>query len=102
MAAGTSIFRTRSFNNVEELVQNQTGYVNDGLGFGDSSVCWRSYLLDFTAVVGAVGDSVAGDVHGSGRPAHPQHAVGDHGELNTQWLGERDCGEGRGRGRKGK
>lgn len=53
---------------------------------------WEVNLLDITAVVGAVGDSVAGDVIGSRHPAHPQHAVGDHRKLNTHWRWERDCG----------
>lgn len=50
-------------------------------------------LLDVAAVVGAVGDSVTGYVHGSGHPAHPQPTVGDHGELNTERRWERDCRE---------
>lgn len=56
-------------------------------------VCLGSYLFDITAMVGAVGDSVARDVIGSRRPAHPQHTVGDHRKLNTHWWWERDCGE---------
>lgn len=43
------------------------------------------HLLDVAAVVGAVGDSVAGDIHSSGHPAHPQHTVRDHRELNAHW-----------------
>lgn len=58
-----------------------------------TSVCLGSYLLDVTAMVGAVGDSVAGDIVGSRHPAHPQHTVGDHRKLNTHWRWERDCGE---------
>lgn len=56
-------------------------------------MCLGSDLLDVAAVVGAVGDSVAGDVIGSWHPAHPQHTVGDHRKLNTHWWRKRDCGE---------
>lgn len=49
-----------------------------------------NYLFDIAAVVGAVGDSVAGDVHGCWCPAHPQRAVGDHWEMNAGWDRERD------------
>ncbi len=52
---------------------------------------WKINLFDVTAVVGAVDDPVPGDVCGSGHPAHPQHTVGDHRELNAQRWWERDC-----------
>lgn len=57
-------------------------------------VCLGSYPLDVTAVVGAVGDPVAGDVQGSWHPAHPQHTVGDLRELNTRRRWEEDCVKG--------
>lgn len=49
-------------------------------------------LLDVAAVVGAVGDSVAGDVVGSWHPAHPQHTVGDRRKLHAHRRWKRDCG----------
>lgn len=48
----------------------------------------RSYLLDITAVVGTVCDSMARGVHSTGHPAHPQYTVGDHRELKPDWRRE--------------
>lgn len=47
------------------------------------------YLLGVTAMIGAVGDSVAWDIHSTGDPAHLYHAVGYNREVNSNrsWEG---------------
>lgn len=56
--------------------------------------CWASggvrYLLDVAPMVGAVGDSVTGNVIGSWNPAHPHHTVGDHWEGDAHWWREKN------------
>lgn len=50
------------------------------------------HLVDVTAVVGGVGDSVSGNVVVCRNPAHPHHAVCDQWKLKTYWWGQRHCG----------
>lgn len=51
------------------------------------------YLVDVTAVVGGVGDSVSWNIIICRNPTHSHHAVCDQWKLNLLWWWEGDCGE---------
>ena len=59
-----------------------------------SSVCFipqlnGEHLFDVTAMVGAAGDSVTGNINHSRNPADPDHAVAHLGKLHTDGGGQR-------------
>ena len=56
----------------------------------------RGHLLDIAAVIGGAGDPVTRDVHRPRHPADPQHAVGNHGQLDALGAGEGGWEEGEG------